>query len=209
MIRDNPHAPRAPSTTRETILAAAEHLLGEGRAEFSMRDLATAAGVSFATPFNQFGSKLAIMRALSAQRIERMHARSAAIAPTADAPERVLQVMAIAAAVMTDMPDVNKAVMGAIGAPGGEPGDVQDRSRALWAGALGDGTGLASASRDLGLAILPDQLAIAFRGALSFWTAGEIPNEALRPRAIGAAATLLLGFVDEARRVYLTHLIGR
>ena len=48
------------------MLDAAERLLRDGNAEFSMRDLAAEAGVSFATPFNQFGSKPAIMQALSA-----------------------------------------------------------------------------------------------------------------------------------------------
>ena len=89
-----------------------------------MRDLAQAAGLSFATLFNQFGSKLSIMRALSAERIERMHARAATASLAADALERVLQVVAIAAAVMREKSAINRAVIGAIGAPGVEPGDI-------------------------------------------------------------------------------------
>lgn len=37
---------------RNRVIDAAERLLRDGKAEFSMRDLATEAGVSFATPFN-------------------------------------------------------------------------------------------------------------------------------------------------------------
>ena len=48
--------PPTPST-RERVLAAAERLLADNRHEFSMRELAADAGVSFATPFNLFGSK--------------------------------------------------------------------------------------------------------------------------------------------------------
>jgi len=171
-----------------------------------MRDLAHAAGVSFATPFNQFGSKLSIMRALSAGRIECMHERAAAASLSADASERVLQVVAIAAAVMNEKSSINRAVMGAISAPGVEPGDIRERSRALWAAALGNGAGLATEHEELGRSILPDQLAIAFRGVLSFWTAGEIQDEDLHREALAAAATLLFGFVGNARQKQLAGL---
>jgi AcrR family transcriptional regulator len=200
----------APGTTRDRVLAAAERLLGEGSADFSMRDLAAAAGVSFATPFNQFGSKLEIMRALSAERIERMH-RRAATAASVDSVQRVLDVVAIAAAVMTETPRVNRAVMAAIGAPGSqqgsEPGAVRERSRALWAEALGDAACLSPAHRVLGRLVLPDQLAIAFRGVLSFWTAGEIQDPDLRPCALASAAALLFGFVDAPRQALLAELM--
>ncbi len=54
--------PKPP--TRERVLDAAERLLANGSAAFSMRELAEEAEVSFATPFNQLGSKAAIMLAL-------------------------------------------------------------------------------------------------------------------------------------------------
>ena len=40
---------------------------------------------------------------------------------------------------------------------------------------------------------LPQRLAFAFRGVLSFWTAGELPDEALRPAAHAMARALLPG----------------
>jgi AcrR family transcriptional regulator len=203
----NPESDSPPRSTREKVLAAAESLLSEGTAEFSMRDLAAAAGVSFATPFNKFGSKLAIMHALSTRLIEQMHERGAAARLSADASKRVLEVVTIAALVMLEKPPVNRAVMGAIGSPGAEPGDIRERSRALWANAVGGAEGLLSATRDLGHAVLPEQLAIAFRGTLSFWTAGEIPDEDLQPRTIAAAASLLFGFVDDAKRDQMAALM--
>jgi AcrR family transcriptional regulator len=66
---------RRGEPVRQRVLDAAERLLRDGKAEFSMRDLASEAGVSFATPFNQFGSKPAIMHALSARRIDAMLTR--------------------------------------------------------------------------------------------------------------------------------------
>jgi preprotein translocase subunit Sec61beta len=121
--------------------------------------------------------------------------------------ERVLAVVAIAAAVMVERPGANKAVMAAIGSPGDEAGDIRERSRALWSIALGDADGLSPGQRALGRLLLPDQLAIAFRGVLSFWTAGEIRDEDLQPQSVMAAATALLGFVDQRGRERLIALL--
>lgn len=205
--KTSPSATPRGDATRQRVLEAAERLLREGSAEFSMRELAAEAGVSFATPFNQFGSKSGIMQALSAQRIEAMVARLTAAAPAGDAAARVLAAVDIAAAVMLAEPAVSRAVMGSLGAPGPEPLRVSGRSRALWALALGDGDGLASPPADLACRILPDQLAVAFRGVLSFWTAGEIDDAALPLRARVAAACMLLGFVEGARRDALLRLL--
>lgn len=181
---------------RQRVIDAAERLLRDGKADFSMRDLAAEAGVSFATPFNQFGSKAAIMQTLSAHRIDTMESRFVAAPPLTDATERVLLAIDTAAAVMLEEPKVNRAVMGWLGTASASPGQVWARSTALWTLALGAGDGLIAARRDQALRCLPGQLAFAFRGVLSFWTAGELPDEALAPNARELASTLLLGFTD-------------
>ena len=193
--------------TRDRVLDAAERLLAEGSAAFSMRELAEEAGVSFATPFNQFGNKAAIMLALSARRIASMHEQFAQAALPETAMARVFLAVDIAASVMLAAPAVNRAVMAAIGAPSDELSDVSSRSAALWAEALADGKGLLPATRPLALALLPGQLAIAFRGVLSFWTAGEIPDRLLKKRARAAAAAVVLGFVSREDRVHLISLL--
>ncbi|WP_244593566.1 TetR/AcrR family transcriptional regulator [Methylopila sp. Yamaguchi] len=192
---------------RERVLDAAERLLGRGAAAFSMRDLAEEAGVSFATPFNQFGSKAAIMLALSARRIDAMSQRLATAALPDDAGGRVLVAVDVAVEVMLGAPDVNRAVMAAIGSPGAEPGGVSSNSSAYWTEALGAGAGLAAGTRLVAIAALPDQLAVAFRGVLSFWTAGEIPAAELTRRARAAAAAVLLGFVERDGRRELLALL--
>lgn len=172
---------------RRRVLDAAERLLREGKAGFSMRELAAEAGVSFATPFNRFGSKAAIMHALSARRIDTMAERLAAATKPADLAGRVLLAVDTAVAVMLAEPAVNRAVMGWIGTAGATPGEALARSAALWALALGaEGEAATPVA-------LPRQLALAFRGALSFWTAGELPDDALGPHARAVAATLLRG----------------
>ena len=181
---------------RRRVVDAAERLLREGKADFSMRDLAAEAGVSFATPFNQFGSKVAIMHALSQRRIDTMAARFGEAPRLSRADERVLLAMRIAAEVMLEEPMVNRAVMGWVGAAAPTPGAVLAHSTTLWTTALGDGEGLQAARCEAALDRLPRQLAFAFRGVLSFWTAGELPDDALVESVQETARSLLLGFVQ-------------
>jgi len=181
---------------RQRVVDAAERLLRDGKADFSMRDLAAEAGVSFATPFNQFGSKAAIMQTLSTRRIATMEIRFVAAPPLTDTAARVMLAIDTAAAVMLEEPEVNRAVMGSLGAASSAPGHVLDRSTALWTLALGTGDGLIAARRDQALRCLPGQLAFAFRGVLSFWTAGELCDEELATNARELAGTLLLGFTE-------------
>jgi AcrR family transcriptional regulator len=207
MARDKT-LPHLKPPARERVLDAAERLLAEGSAAFSMRDLADEAGVSFATPFNQFGSKAAIMLALSARRIALMHTRLSDGALPDSAIRRVLVAVDIAASVMLAAPAVNRAVMGAIGAPSDAASDVSSHSGGFWAEALGSGAGLAAATHGLALAVLPDQLAAAFRGVLSFWTAGEVSDQLLVSRGRAAAAAVLLGFAGGAEREELLLILG-
>ncbi len=199
MPRDKTNLKLKPSP-RERVLDAAERLLMQSSAAFSMRELADEAGMSFATPFNPFGSKAAIMLALSARRIARMHELLADATLPETVAARVLAAVDIAASVMLAAPAVNRAVMGAISAPNDVPGDISSRSSMLWAEALGAGDGLAVATRTLALAVLPDQLAFAFRGVLSFWTAGELSDLQLSQHTRAAAATVLLGFAGREER---------
>jgi AcrR family transcriptional regulator len=206
MLTDKAAAPpKIP--TRERVLDAAERLLAQGDATFSMRELAQEAGVSFATPFNQFGSKGAIMLALSERRIAAMRARLTAAALPGAAVDRVMLAVEIAASVMLEKPAVNRAVMGSIGALADAPGDVFAQSSSLWREALGEGEGLAPETGDVALKTLPASLAMAFRGALSFWTAGEIFDGELEQRAKAAAAAVLLGFAGLRDRLSLLALL--
>ena len=193
---ESPPAGSRAEPTRRRVIDAAERLLRQDEADFSMRDLAAEAGVSFATPFNQFGSKAAIMRALSERRIDTMEVRYLSAPLSRNAADRVLSAFETAAAVMLEEPGVNRAVMGWLGAASTPPGHTFTRSIALWALALGTGEGMVAARRDEALRCLPRQLAFGFRGVLSFWTAGELPDEDLGTSAREMASTLLLGFID-------------
>lgn len=190
---------------RQTVLDAAERLLrADATASFSMRDLAAEAGVSFATPFNQFGSKAAIAQALSARRIDLMSERFGQSAPPGDAVSRVLVAVTIAVDVMLQEPQINRAVIRSLGFPTTTtPSDVSTQSQALWAAAFGDAAGIDPALVEVALERVPEQLAIAFRGCLSFWIANEITDAQLPQKARASALTVLLGFVEPDRRAEL------
>jgi AcrR family transcriptional regulator len=176
---------------RNRVIDAAERLLRDGKAEFSMRDLANEAGVSFATPFNQFGSKAAIMHALSARRIATATRRFADKPRLDDASQRVLLAVATVVDLMLEEPRVNRAVMGWLGTPGPTHGEVLAQSIALWTLAIGAGEGLVERGQDRALSALARHLAFGFRGVLSFWTAGELPDEELAANACNVASALL------------------
>ncbi len=194
-------------TARDIVLDAAERLLQNGgTADFSMRALAAEAGVGFTTPFNHFGSKTAIMQALSSRLIERMTMRFHDETPGGDALDRVLAMGRIGVALLLEKPDVNRAVVGSLGVASPTPGAVRRNSRELWSLALGDFTGVAAEMGLLARAVLPEQLAFGFRGCVSFWVAGELQDDDLGTAFLAGACTILLGFVEPERR---TRLIGQ
>src|SRR5579883_1251564 len=165
---------------RDVVLDAAERLLqASPKADFSMRALAAEAGVGFATPFNHFGNKNAIMQALSARVIERMSARFRDEQPGGDAIDRILAMGRISADVLLEKPEVSKVVVGSLSVVSPTPSSVRPKSEALWAEALGDCSGLDPATQTLSRTLLPQQLAFTFRGCVSFWIAGELSDSML------------------------------
>ena len=195
---------------RDLVLDAAERLLRKSpTAEFSMRELAAEAGVGFATPFNHFGSKNAIMQALSARLIERMARRFREDPPRGDAIDRVLAMGRISVAELLEKPEISKAVVGSLGLAGPAPSAVRPHSEALWSLALGDLSGVDGETRARAEATLPQQLAFMFRGCVSYWIAGEISDEQLPQAFEAGASTLLLAFAADKRRAQLLRRIIR
>lgn len=194
---------------RDLVLDAAERLLRKSAvAEFSMRELALEAGVGFATPFNHFGSKNAIMQALSSRLIERMAARFRDDTPRGDAIDRVLAMGRISVAGLLEQPEISKAVVGSLGLAGPAPSAVRPQSEAIWWLALGDFSGFDGEMRARAEATLPQQLAFMFRGCVSFWIAGELSDEQLVQAFEAGASTLLLAFADDKRRAHLLKRIA-
>jgi AcrR family transcriptional regulator len=199
---------RNRQAARELVLDAAERLLQAGDAgDFSMRRLAAEAGVGFATPFNHFGSKTAIMQALSSRLIARMADRFAAAPRQGDALDRVLTMGELACALLLEKPEIHKAVVGSLGTAGPAPSAVRAHSERLWVLALGDHAGMAPERLLLAREMLAGQLAYGFRGCVSFWIAGELGGERLAASFAGLAASIMLGFARPDRQAdLLAHI---
>ncbi|WP_428378036.1 TetR/AcrR family transcriptional regulator [Lichenicoccus sp.] len=214
-LKRPPLRERNRQAARGLILDAAERLLREdASADFSMRALAAEADVGFATPFNHFGNKNAIMQALSARLIdsmaERFRQRPPAAGPKAEtAIGRVLVMGGIATGLLLEQPEVSKAVVGSLGVANQAPGAIRPHSGALWSLALGDHAGLAAAVRPAAERVLAGLLAFQFRGCVSFWIAGELQDAELGPAFATGASVLLLGFADRPQRTRLLEQIAR
>lgn len=77
--------------TRELILKAAEKLFAaHGLPSVSMQDIAAEAGVSRATVFNQFGSKILLLDAITARSLENYRAMLCAALNDTEAPTTTL-----------------------------------------------------------------------------------------------------------------------
>lgn len=199
---------RNKQLVRDLVLDAAERLLRKNvSADFSMRELATEAGVGFATPFNHFGSKNAIMQALSSRLIERMTARFREKVPRGDAIDRVLAMGRISVALLLEQPEISKAVVGSLGLAGPVPSSVRPQSEAIWSLALDDLKGIEATITSQAREVLPQQLAFMFRGCLSFWIAGELDDDQFRVAFEAGALTLLLGFADRERKIQILDKI--
>ena len=189
------------------MLEAAERLLRRDGADFSMRELAAEAGVSFATPFNLFGGKTAIAQAISARMIALMETRLEGAPSSTDAPSHVLAAVSIAVDVLLEDDRVSRAVIGSLGMPTATPAAVAADSRDLWTAALEGWTGIDPGLSDVARSHLAYNLALVFRGCLSFWAAGEIKDADLKRTALSGAAAVLLGVATPAKRQQLAMIV--
>jgi AcrR family transcriptional regulator len=197
---------------RRTILDAAERLLQKGEAKgFNVRELACKARVGFATPFNHFGSKDGIMKALLSRLIEEM-VKSFQNEPSGrDAIDRVFSMTEIAVDVLLKKPEVHKVIVGSLSVPLPECvkknvqlSSVKKDVQLLWNVVLGDAEGIVPDQRDKGSMVLAEQLTVVFCGCLSLWSAGDIGNDQLRYAIEGIVSAVLRVFVGEQHRERLT-----
>ena len=176
---------------RDAILAAAEDLLREhGGVDFSMRALAKRADVAFVTPFNLFGSKGGVIAALFEQKLDAQHGRLLPdMAEGSDPIERVFDLAIVGCRAYTADPELHRPLiraLSAIAAP--DQSQLLAQATDLWRLSLRDAhaAGLIEPGRNLDM--LASALHVAFRGALSLWTLGEIDAEQLERHLEGERA---------------------
>jgi AcrR family transcriptional regulator len=186
---------RKRELARETILLAAEGLLDEeGRSDFSMRELSAAAGMSFVTPFNLFGSKDGLLCELMFRRLALIQKAYDEREKAEDAISRVLLMAEVGVELLLAKASVTRAI--SLGIASDSHGQFTLRATKLWEHAMGDGEGLDTRWSDDGAEILPRHLAVFFRGALVMWVARDLSDEQFRATVIGGVALTIASFAN-------------
>ncbi|MDH4412436.1 MAG: TetR/AcrR family transcriptional regulator [Rhizobium sp.] len=190
--------------TREHLLDTAERLLLQSSPpDFSMRQLCQEAGLSFATPFNYFGSKNGIIRGLALRIFDRIEAGYEAMPEAGDALARLDRMNAAGVHLWLEEPAVYRFISASLLTVEGGEGSEEflARSSALWRRALGDAEGLLrSDCKALALEILPLHIAIGFRGMMALWIGGEIADRDIEPLMRAQISALVLGFAEPHRQ---------
>lgn len=191
--------------------AAARILHASDPPDFSMRDLCEAAGVSFATPFNHFGSKTGVVRALAMRIFADVHNRYARSDKTGDTIDRVFAMAAAGTEVWLANPAVNRYISSSLMVAGNKehPEQFLAHSCKLWLEALGSLDGLEGVDEKASPSSLSLGLAIAFRGIMALWIGGEVSDSQFEPLLQAQVAYLLLGFAPRHRRSHLYSIIHR
>jgi AcrR family transcriptional regulator len=198
---------RKRELARETILLAAENLLEKhGRTDFSMRELSQAAGVSFVTPFNHFGSKDGLLRELMFRRFERIEAAFERRAPDGDAISRTFTMAEVGVEVL--LTEVSVGGAASVGIATQEQGELMRRASSLWKRALGDYDGLDTKWSAVAAEILPEHLAVFFRGAQLMWVVGDLSPEQFGAIVETGVASILAGFCGVEQKFELDRRIS-
>lgn len=199
-----PYMRRKRDFTRATILDAAEGLMASNEAgDFSMRDLAAEAQMAVTTVFSHFGSKAGVLRGLIDRLLDRIE--QAFDRKKVKTQDTIACVYAMADAgldIVLETPAFNQRILGSLLMVGDDRvyDELQRQTNHLWIKALGDGDGLAAETRAVGLARLPEQMTVTFRGALALWIAEGLTEVEFRRLLLRSVTLNLLGFISPQER---------
>ena len=188
---------------RETILDIAEQLIRDGESgSFTLRDLATAAGVSLSTPFQYFGSKAGIRANLAYRMLRDISDIYCASSISDDAIDNVFLMANVGANYLLSDPKYYRCICKSIEEDGFSERNtlVRPKAEQLWRLALSAGNLSRPDTDALSKTYLPQLLAVIFRGILIMWVNGELSDSELRNAIESSLAGTLLGFVDDERR---------
>lgn len=203
----------AKAERRLRIIAAARDLIREtGDTNLSMRTIAERAEVSFATPYNLFGSKRAVVLAVLED--ERDFAERFASLHAVNAIERIFQALTLAVGYYTDDPDFYRTLWRALldtnGKDGGGLSTPQRRAqnRALWRMLLENAQRQGFLEADISIAVLERNLAYTFNGVMLSWVIGGLTTSGVMPAAGFAYALALQGAATKTGRERLAKKVA-
>ncbi len=179
---------------RRQIIRAARDLIREtGNAGLSMRGLAVRAGVSLATPYNLFGSKLAIVVAVL-QDVREFQERFSTLR-VADPVEKIFAALDMSIAFYLGDPAFYRTMWAAVlDVSDGVREEILNPKRdAFWRGLVEEAARAGAITEDVVPGLLLRQLEAILHSVMFGWVVGEIGPARLKPIARHGYALLLLG----------------
>ena len=184
---------RKVALRRQIIQAARDLIHDTGNAGLSMRRLAARAGVSFATPYNLFGSKRAIVMAVL-QDVRDSQDRFSHLS-IVDPVERIFSALDMSVAFYADDPVLYRTAWSAVfdTSDGVRCESVNPKRDAFWRGLI-DGMARAGAiDADIDPDLLLCQLEYLLHSVMFDWVTRDIPPAQLGAMARHGFALVLLG----------------
>jgi len=186
---------------RTDILNAAERLVRKkGSVEFTMRDLALRAGVSPATPFNHFGGKAGVLRAIVRRSLEGI-APEAVLDTREDPVANIFEWVHQLTTHLAADAKLHRPVLGAI------IGNMTPTDTSLLEDAIQNTQLLLEDLRSSGLItrqvdirLLAEQIEANWQGTAYFWAGGLINGDEWADRVEYSLALILSGVVVEKKR---------
>jgi len=193
---------RRRQKARDAVIAAARRLLAQGGGErFTMRELADAADLSLVTAYRHFGSKRGVLRAVFDRALASIAERFGRHPAIDDPLERVMTLAEIGADVILAERGVIRAAGRALTAAPSASLDptLRQEASALWQLAIQTDFPFRKEAASMGAPVLARQLAVMFRGMMSFWISGEVDDAGFRSGIAAGAATIMLALADPSR----------
>ena len=203
----------AKERRRQQVLAAAEAFIRrDGTVDFSMKDLARDAEVSFATPFNLFGKKEDILAALFNRRVSEHASRNSERNATGEGQAQGLENLLYVALDSCDGYLCDAELFRPLAqsfrmhrTP--QLTAISNSAQAIWKDALQSCQDEKIVAEDINLDELSRRLHISFRVAFGMWASSELTDAEFRQQALYGAVSCLLPNTTPTGRQKLTTLI--
>ncbi len=192
---------------KDRILAAAAELLAEGGAEaLTMRELASAAGLSEATPYNLFGSKAGVVEALFQAEMTTIVARSFEHTPS-DPIERLFVSTEMLAETWASESGVFRELIRCARESGADLARFSELPTSLLRAGLTDARAAGAITDAVPLADVARHVFLSNQGAYEPWISGQTDDATLRRDLIvGLSLSLLSVATPETRKRILERL---
>ncbi|MGD9472606.1 MAG: TetR/AcrR family transcriptional regulator [Novosphingobium sp.] len=202
---------KAKEKRRTAILEACERLIREtGTTDFSMKDLAAAAGISTYTTYNLIGSKATVFYVLLNRGIDRIDVERILSGTHPDPFQRVFDAGLAVANVFASDPEFYRPLMryllGVLD-PVNRPA-YMSRAFDYWHQAVQPIADADLLCHGMSASSLARNLQVFFTGAIDYWVHGELSGEELRAQVRYGITLHLLALARDDRAAGLETIIA-